>query len=161
MEDIHGSEDINSIHSCYFDCETVMGGMNIAKREFYEKLGLQDTNLFMYSDEVDMGLRAKKLGFKMAVTKTAISWHQHINPDNRESRLPYAAYLQGRNKVYLAGKHFSYFRKYEQFLYHFFIFLKRFIRHYFNKERRLYQLFFIRGSFNGLIGNMDLSGIIK
>jgi GT2 family glycosyltransferase len=161
MEDIHGNENINSINACYFECETVMGGMNLAKREFYEKLGLQDTNLFMYSDEIDMGLRAKKIGFKMAVTKTAIAWHQHINPGNRELRLPYVAYLQGRNKVYLAGKHFGFSRKYEQFLYHLFIFLVRFIRYFFNKRIRIYQLYFIKGSFNGLISNMDLSSIIE
>ena len=33
----------------------------------------------MYSDEVDMGLRAKKLGVNLAVTTEAKAWHQHLN----------------------------------------------------------------------------------
>lgn len=33
------------------------GGCNLAKREFYEKVGLQDENLFMYNDEMDMYFR--------------------------------------------------------------------------------------------------------
>ena len=49
------------------------GGMNLGKREFYEKVGLQDEKLFMYSDEVDIGTRAKKLGFKMMIPRLFIS----------------------------------------------------------------------------------------
>lgn len=105
-------EDINY-------CESVTGGANLAKREFYEKVGLQDNKLFMYSDEVDMGIRAKKIGFKMAALKSAKSWHQHINKpssptDRRES---FTKYLAGRNKVYVARKHFGLIRGGLVFLY--------------------------------------------
>lgn len=39
---------------------SVTGGMNIAKRNFYERIGFQDEKLFMYSDEVDMHSGPKK-----------------------------------------------------------------------------------------------------
>lgn len=98
--------------------ETVTGGMNISKREFYESVGLQNSTLFMYSDEVDMGIRAQKKGWLMAVTKTVVAWHQHINPQNSTMRMPFTSYLRGRNKVYLAGLHFGKKRKVKQFCYH-------------------------------------------
>ena len=97
---------------------TVTGGMNIAKRSFYESIvGLQDEKLFMYSDEVDMGLRAQKAGVKMAAVGDALAWHQHINPPGNSHRLPYSKYLIARNKVYLGRKHFGVFRSFSQFLY--------------------------------------------
>lgn len=89
--------------------DTVTGGMNIAKRSFYETVGLQDEKLFMYSDEVDMGLRAKKHGLKMYIVAEACAWHQHINPKNTTLRHPYSAFLMGRNKIYLAKKHGKHF----------------------------------------------------
>lgn len=140
---------------------TVTGGMNMASRSFYETVGLQDENLFMYSDEVDMGLRAKRCGYKMAVTRTVQAWHQHINPNGKKRREVYTLYLMGRNKVYLALKHFGHFRQVEQFMYHFYIFLKGFLLNLLNPEMRNYYLSFLKGSWNGLIGNMSLIGIIK
>lgn len=102
-------------------CEAVTGGMNLAKREFYETVGLQDNKLFMYSDEVDMGIRAKDCGFTMAVISDAVSWHQHINKNVKSDRRdPYTQYLAGRNKVYVAKKHFGTLRVLYVFLFYVF-----------------------------------------
>lgn len=102
-------ENINErVHYC--DC--IPGGMNIAKREFYESVGLQDERLFMYSDEVDMGIRAKNCGYKLASIGDALSWHQHINYNlSINKRHPYSSYLIARNKVYLAQKHYGFIKK--------------------------------------------------
>lgn len=88
-------------------CDGLPGGMNMASREFYEKVGLQDEFLFMYADEVDMGIRGKSAGFQFAVTKNIKAWHQHINPPGLKTRNPMAAFLMGRNVIYLAKKHFN------------------------------------------------------
>lgn len=140
---------------------TVTGGMNMATREFYEKVGLQDENLFMYSDEVDMGIRAKRCGYKMAVTRTIQAWHQHINPNGKKRREAYTLYLMGRNKVYLALKHYGYYRQIEQFLFHVYIFLRGYLVNLLNADTRNYYLYFLKGSWNGLIGNMSLIGIVN
>lgn len=103
-------KEISEISETKRYCDAVTGGMNISKREFYEQIGLQDEKLFMYSDEVDMGLRAKLCGVRLGVTKDAKSWHQHVNPNGTTRRLPFSSYLIGRNKVYLARKHFGFFR---------------------------------------------------
>ena len=138
-------------------CEAVTGGMNVSKRSFYETtVGLQDENLFMYSDEVDMGLRAKKVGVKMAVTKEALSWHQHINPPGAHRRHPYSNYLIARNKVYLGGKHSGKLKKWKIFSYFFFINTRFYLRclFTFNWSQLVYPRWAIYGAFNGLIGNM-------
>lgn len=138
-------------------CEAVPGGMNMAKREFYEKVGLQDDNLFMYSDEVDMGLRAKKCGFTMAAISEAVSWHQHINKDtNTNRRDPYTKYLAGRNKVYVAKKHFGLLRVVYVFLFYVFGSLYKIlinlIKGNFYQIKEYFWLIF--GAVMGLLGNM-------
>lgn len=85
--------------------DSLPGGMNIAKRSFYEVVGLQDEYLFMYSDEVDMGIRAKTHKMLMVATKSVYAWHQHINPKQSLTRSTLAGFLWGRNEVYLAKKH--------------------------------------------------------
>ena len=101
-----------------FVCETVAGGMNLARREFYEQVGLQD-NLF------------------------------------------YTSYLMGRNKVYLAKKHFGFWRSAEQLAFRSFLFFKGVVGNVFHKEKLMHQLYFIRGSWNGFTGDMELGKIIK
>lgn len=138
-------------------CEAVTGGMNVAKRSFYEtKVGLQDEKLFMYSDEVDMGLRARKAGVKMAVTKEALSWHQHINPPGNKRRHPFSNYLIARNKVYLGKKHFGVGRQFSIFNHFFFINLLLFIKNLvtFKGNQLIYHRWAMIGSWNGLTGNM-------
>ncbi|MBC5837039.1 glycosyltransferase family 2 protein [Flavobacterium muglaense] len=138
-------------------CEALTGGMNLSKREFYENVGLQDDNLFMYSDEVDMGLRAKKSGYTLAAISDAVSWHQHINKDtNTNRRDPYTKYLAGRNKVYVAKKHYGLLRVIYVFLFYVFGSLYKIlinlIKGNFYQIKEYFWLIF--GAVMGLLGNM-------
>lgn len=99
--------NVNELKVSFRYCDALTGGINISKRSFYETVGLQDENLFMYSDEVDMALRAMKYGIKMAATSEVKAWHQHINSPIVVKRHPYSAFLIARNKVYLSYKHFG------------------------------------------------------
>ena len=138
-------------------CEAVTGGMNVSKRSFYETtVGFQDENLFMYSDEVDMGMRAKKAGVKMAVTKEALSWHQHINPPGNKRRHPFSNYLIARNKVYLGKKHFGIGKQISIFNHFFFINLLLWIKSLIagNWSQLIYPRWSMIGAINGLVGNM-------
>jgi hypothetical protein len=87
--------------------EGVPGGINMAKTELYQKVGLEDEKLFMYADEIDMALRAKKAGYKLGATKKSVAWHQHENFNFASKRHPYVYYLSSRNIVYIASKHFG------------------------------------------------------
>jgi GT2 family glycosyltransferase len=155
------SDNISNIKETFHIVDAVAGGMNLARREFYEQVGLQDPDLFMYYDEVDMGIRARKFGFKMAATKEVISWHQHINQYQERFRPLSCLYLSGRNNIYLAGKHFGFLRKLIVFGYNFCLSALKIIYFSLNKKRMMYHVYFNKGSCNGFIGNMDLSGIVE
>lgn len=142
---------IADIEEDTFIVETVAGGMNLAKREFYEDLGLQDEDLFMYSDEADLGLRIMKSKYKAAVTKKSLAWHEHINPNKRNIRLPYSAFLIGRNKIYLGYKHFGFMRAFIIFCFHLYSFTKGLLLKIGSKQQRQYQLYFLFGSFCGIL----------
>ena len=82
-------------------------GIFLARRSLYEQFGFQDEKLEMYSDEVDMGIRVARLGYRLGATSRVQAWHQHVNPDGKKQRSPRAAFLMGRNQVYLARKYGS------------------------------------------------------
>lgn len=148
---------INEVQENLNYCEAVPGGMNLAKREFYEKVGLQDDNLFMYSDEVDMGLRAKKCGYTMAAISDALSWHQHINENKQNGRRhPFTKYLMGRNKVYVAKKHFGFLKVLFIFLFYFLGAFYRILQNIFKGNFNLVKEYswVMFGSVMGLLGNM-------
>lgn len=149
-------KDVSSIEDNFRYCDVVQGGMNIAKRSFYETVGLQDETLFMYSDEVDMALRAKEYRINMAVTREVKTWHQHINPPGNGKRHPYSRFLIARNKVYLGKKHFGRKTQIKIFC-HFFVYdllsiIKDVVLIRWNQI--IYPKWAIIGAFYGLIGNM-------
>ena len=83
------------------------GGIFLALRGRYEQFGFQDEALMMYADEIDMGIRVAQLGYRMGATSYVWAWHQHVNPDGKSQRSMQAAFLMGRNQVYIARKHCS------------------------------------------------------
>lgn len=144
---------LDEIESESMIVSAVTGGMNIAKREFYEKVGLQDENLFMYSDEVDMALRAKKAGYKMAVTKNVLSWHQHIYIEG-QNRSHWAYFLINRNKVYLANKYFGRFRAFKVMVFQLIMSLKGFKRAFNLQEFKIFY-YIVKGNILGFFNIMN------
>lgn len=107
---------------------SVTGGMNLATRKFYEIIGPQDENLFMYSDEIDIGLKAKRNNLKMMMVWKSVAWHQHENSVGGMERDPVSEYLMARNKIYLAKKYFGRIRQFIIFNYYLWMNIKRFIK---------------------------------
>ena len=149
--------NISDIKEEFVYGKAISGGANMASRAYYEKLGLQDEILFMYSDEVDMFLRAKKANLRTATTKNVVCWHQHINNNFSLKREPYTKYLAARNKVYLAKKHFGKFRAFFVFLVFFlggflkslkFVFMTKF------NDAKSYRWMML-GAIMGLLGKME------
>lgn len=137
------------------DVSFVGGGCNLAKREFYEKVGLQDENLFMYNDEMDMFYRAKSMGYKEAVTKRAVAWHQHIRNSEDEEMSIKMAFLNGRNRIYIIKKHMDIFRGAAMFIYMFVCETLVFVRDINDKVSRDRYFSKCKGFIAGMIGNMD------
>ena len=90
--------DIDQLpEKCY--CGFTPGAGCLAKREFYEKVGLQDELLFIYADETDMALRGKKQCFLEGVTSRTLGWHRHI-PTGKDAVFDFNMMLN-RNKAYI------------------------------------------------------------
>lgn len=135
------------------------GGCNLSKRAFYEKVGLQDENLFMYNDEMDMYFRAIKCGFKEASIKYAKAWHYHISNNQSDDKdMPYKmAFINGRNRVYIIKKHFSVIKGALFFIYMLATETIVLLRDFKNKETRKKYSSKFKGFFAGAKGNMDNS----
>lgn len=145
------SDDIQSHIS-----DGLPGAINMAKIQMYKDIGLLDETLFMYSDEVDIGLRAMRYGYEFSSCAWVKAWHQHENFKNKATRDPWTNYLVIRNKVYLARKYFGLGRMLYVFVNHVFysmlmigIGLVKL-----DKEKRKKGRWQIIGACNGLIGNM-------
>jgi len=143
-------EELTSELPLFKIVDTVAGGLNLSRKEFYEDIGLQDENLFMYSDEVDTGLRAKKSKFKIATTRQAITWHEHINPEKSTVRLGYAHFLMRRNKIYLGYKHFGFVKALNIFMHQLIIFPIALVGYIKGKKIKL-GLYYLLGSLFGLL----------
>lgn len=141
--------------------KSVAGGINMASREFYESVGGQDEELFMYSDEIDVGLKAELKGYKMMLVRSAKAWHQHENPKGKKKRSVMSDYLMARNKVYLAKKYFGTYRMLLTFCFFIFLNLKRIAICVIKKREIDGHIFSLKGAWDGLRGKMGIPQFIK
>jgi GT2 family glycosyltransferase len=66
-------------------------------RTVFEQIGLLDSSLIMYGEEVDFCWRARLAGFKFACSTPARIWHKISKSSQRDQ--PRARYLRIRNQV--------------------------------------------------------------
>ena len=84
------------------------GGCFLTKRSVYERIGLQDERINMYTDEVDIGIKCMQNGIKLYSTSLVRSWHQHVFPAGKQTRNPKAHYYMARNPIYIARKYWGF-----------------------------------------------------
>lgn len=148
---------LSEIKQTVMECSGLPAGINLAKREMYEKVGLQDEQIIMYADETDLDIRIAREGYLLAVTSEIHAWHQHSFEPGKQIRNNYAAYYMGRNHIYIARKHYGGKILFQTIIYH----TKRAIGyigaciiHFKSKEEFTYYLFFLRGVWAGIRNNL-------
>lgn len=78
----------------------------LIKREVIETVGILDKRFFLYSEDVDFSLRAKKAGFKILFCPQSLIWHKNAaSSEGAGSRIH--QYYQTRNRLLLSLKHGS------------------------------------------------------
>lgn len=102
------------------ECECLPGGMNMMKREVYEKVGLQDESLFMYCDENEYFLRIAKAGYKIMATSKALSSHCHIYTEGTKNDNSLAWFYINRNHLLVCKQYRSFNIALQLFLKRFF-----------------------------------------
>lgn len=127
-------------------------GVFLARRDAFANFGFQDERLEMYADEVDMGLRVAGMGYKLGVTTRVQAWHLHVNRGGGATRNVRAAYLMGRNHVYLASKYCPN-RKCRVFLHRVYLgldIIRSAMMHRKGNEETLFGWNMVKGAFAGL-----------
>jgi hypothetical protein len=87
-----------------FEADWVSGGAMLVRRDIFEKIGGFDENFFMYFEDVDFCLRAKKQGVLVAVNPEARIFHESGKSfaSEREKKTHYYA-----SQDHYARKHFG------------------------------------------------------
>ncbi len=98
----------------------ISGCCMLIKREVFEKIGFFDEKFFLYYEDVDFCLRAKKAGFLIFVSPIVFISHKLSSSVGKSSNL--AAYHQTISGLYFGEKHLGKYRIFN-FL---FIFLQSF-----------------------------------
>jgi len=81
----------------------VSGCCMLIKRGVFGKIGMFDERFFLYSEDVDFCLRAKKAGFSSAVVPSVTIFHELSKAEGNIS--PFSVYHQTRSGVIFGKKH--------------------------------------------------------
>ena len=85
------------------EVEYVIGGAVLIRASLLDQIGLLDPDFFMYRDDVDWCLRARRLGYRILYVSDATIWHRSHRV--REAQLPFMTYYMTRNSLILLAKH--------------------------------------------------------
>lgn len=94
---------INETH----ECDVVKGACLIIKKEISDRLGLFDTDLVMYSEEVDLCYRTRLMGKKVIYCPEAKIVHLGERSSSQSRFTEYSLYHYYRSKFIFYRKHFS------------------------------------------------------
>lgn len=78
------------------------GAAMLVKREVFEKIGFFDERFFLYYEDADFSIRAKKNGFKISYVPNAVIFHKNAQTTGLGS--PLQDYYITRNRLLLAHK---------------------------------------------------------
>lgn len=90
------------------ECCYVTGCCALIKQDVLNKIGsFLDNNYFVYHDDVDLCLNARKFVYNIIYEPNAIIYHKVGRSTGRPKGSPFAMYYDFRNKFYLVSKHAS------------------------------------------------------
>ena len=103
-------QDIKTINELDLDISGVCAGAAVYSKKSLlavkeEQTGYFDSRFFAYYEDVDLGLRLLKRGFKSALIKEAIVFHVHSGTGNQESS--FKSYYISRNLCFYLRKNLT------------------------------------------------------
>lgn len=87
------------------EVERLTGCAMLIKREVFEKIGLLDPSYFLYFEDVDFCVRAKKANYKIVCAQHAKVWHKESMSTKAKSGSPLHTYYHNRNRLLFLKKH--------------------------------------------------------
>ena len=98
----HGESPEKFAHTC--DALFPSGSAALYRRKMLDEIGLFDEAFFLYCEDTDLGLRARRAGWECAYVADAVVEHRYSHSAGRASLLK--AYYVERNRLYTAIKNF-------------------------------------------------------
>lgn len=87
------------------ETDYVAGTAITIRKEVIKKIGLLDDRFYIYFEDNDISLRAKKAGFKCCFVQSAIVYHRDAATNKHDS--PFHTYYNTRNHLLFIEKHGS------------------------------------------------------
>ena len=87
-----------------------VGCVLLFSRRFLTEVGLFDERFFMYYEDSDLSIRARKAGFKLILAPQAHIWHK-VALSSGGSDSPNERYWMARSSILFFHKHTNYWRK--------------------------------------------------
>ncbi|MDP3013380.1 MAG: glycosyltransferase family 2 protein, partial [Candidatus Subteraquimicrobiales bacterium] len=91
------------VYDTNYELDYISGSCILCKKEVIEMVGMLDTKYFMYWEDADWGVRAKKLGYKSIYAYNAKIWHKV----GSSSQNLFQEYYFYRNRIYFMKKNSS------------------------------------------------------
>lgn len=102
----HAGEPINAWRGRLpFQVEVASGAAMLVRREVFDRVGLLDESFFLYYEETDWCLRARRAGCRILAVPSSIVWHKVSATLGASS--PAIDYYMLRNHLRLIGRHWS------------------------------------------------------
>ena len=128
-----------------YPVDYVSGSCMLCKREVLDKIGLLNTNYFMYWEDVDWCFRGKKLGYKSFYAFKSKIWHKTGVSSNNYFKI----YYYTRNRIYFMKQNFNDSNYIKSLIYFFIcIFLPQSATYLVNKDLKGFKPY-LRGIING------------
>lgn len=90
------------------EVDRITGCAMFVRRDLFDRIGMLDDRFFIYSEELDWCLRARRAGYRLVVVKDSVIWHKGHRDSGRAGR-PFILYLQTRNHLLMLRKNSGYF----------------------------------------------------
>jgi len=108
------------------EVDYITGACMLVKREVIEKIGLMPEEYFLYLEDVDWCLKARKAGYKCILVPSAKIWHK-VSASAKAGSFSYI-YYHTRNGLLLAKKNAPFFIKILVYLNSFLVYAKQIIK---------------------------------
>lgn len=88
------------------EIDVASGAAMLVKREVFERAGFLDEKFYLYFEEADWCLRARRAGYRILATPSTVVWHKvsaTLGPTS-----PVIDYYMARNQLRFIARHWSY-----------------------------------------------------
>jgi GT2 family glycosyltransferase len=126
-----------------FEVDYFTGCALLIKKEVIKKIGLMWDGYFLYYEDTDWNLKAKKNGWKIIIAPKAKIYHK-VSRSTKPGSSSYV-YYHTRNGLYLAKRNGSFLIRFCVYLNSFWILIKQIIKFIFIPEKRIWAKAVMKG----------------